>query len=97
MAEEAVIKILQLENFGNEIQCLKNGTDLPKGTKLNKLNPFIDEKGILRVGGRIKHAQIPYASKHQIILYGKCHANKLLIEYTHKCLAHGPKEQLMAE
>lgn len=96
-AEEAVIKILQLENFGNEIQCLKNGTDLEKGSKLNKLNPFIDEKGILRVGGRIKNAQIPYASKHQIILYGKCHAVKLLIEYTHKYLAHGPKEQLMAE
>ena len=44
------------------------------------LDPFLDEDGILRVGGRLKHALLPYTSRHQIILPYRHYAVKLLIE-----------------
>ena len=61
-----------------------------------KLDPHLDKDGILRVGGRLKHALIPYAAKHQIILPYKHHAVKLLIEHYHDLHHHCGKDLLLS-
>ena len=41
---------------------------IPSTSKLIGLNPIFDE-GLIKVGGRIRHANIPKESKHQIIFF----------------------------
>lgn len=55
---------------------------------LKKLNPFLDEDNILRVGGRIQHSDIPYNQAHPIILPAKNHITQLLIQHYHVKLLH---------
>lgn len=53
-----VAKFVQLEAFPEELRCLHDRRSLPRKSKLIALNPFIDEEGLIRVGGRIRHAKI---------------------------------------
>ena len=52
---------------------------------LYRLDPSLDEKGVLRVGGRLTHASTPYHVKHPMILPRKGHLTALTIRhYYHK-------------
>jgi len=72
-AENIVLKWVQQDGFQQELQCLKNNRNLPKKSKLTSLCPFVDKNGLMRVGGRLRHASIPESQKHSIILPGKHH------------------------
>ena len=41
---------------------------MPPKSKLKGLNPFMDDKGILKVGGRQSNANLNYYKKHPAIL-----------------------------
>ena len=56
---------------------------IPRSSKILALNPFLDDTGILTVGGRLQLSPLNYASKHQIILHPHSHLTKLIIEYEH--------------
>ena len=56
-AEECVLKCVQSEAFGIEIDLIRQGKPL-KGSPIANLNPFLDEHGILRVGGRIINSDL---------------------------------------
>ncbi|XP_062565473.1 uncharacterized protein LOC134227812 [Armigeres subalbatus] len=61
-AQKVIIRMVQTETFSNEIAALKRGEN--EKHRLRNLYPFIDvEDNILRVGGRIKHALIPFDSR----------------------------------
>jgi len=66
-AEIRIIKILQDSRFAEEIKKLKNKISIDKGT-LTNLNPFLDENGLIRVGGRLQNSQLSFGQKHPIIL-----------------------------
>ena len=51
-AEECVLKCVQSEAFGMEIDLIRQGKPL-KGSSIANLNLILNEDGILRVGGRI--------------------------------------------
>lgn len=53
-ATEKIIHLLQSEVFHEEITLLKKGKKIPKTNKYLSLSPFLDENGVLRVGGRLK-------------------------------------------
>ena len=69
-AEVLLVKIAQSRAFPQEINCLQNGGGkaVSKSSPLRKLDPFLDEKGVLRVGGRIKQGMLAFELKHPIIL-----------------------------
>ena len=53
-AKHIIIKQLQMQAFCTEMcQLLKNST-ITRDSKLSSLDPFLDEHGLLRVGGRIQ-------------------------------------------
>lgn len=70
-SERAIVKMIQREAFKKEIQALEDSKCINKNSNISKLNPFIDSHGILRVGGRLKFANISYNYKHPILLPGK--------------------------
>lgn len=70
-AECFVVKIVQQESYSTEIQCIKQGSQLPKDSSIVCLNPFVDEDGMLRVGGRLRNSDLCAAEKNPILLPGK--------------------------
>ena len=44
---------MQRAHFSIEIEDLKNNHNVSVKSKINKLNPFIDGNGFVRVGGRL--------------------------------------------
>ncbi|GFU49374.1 integrase catalytic domain-containing protein [Trichonephila clavipes] len=81
---EFLAKIAQLSEFKAEIDALKKGKGVSKTSKLKALDPFLDENSLLRVGGRLCNADLPFEAKHQIIIPSKHKFTKLLFEHMHK-------------
>ena len=51
-AQVSLCKSVQLENYKDEISKLQKGQKLSNSNVLRTLDPFLDENGVLRVGGR---------------------------------------------
>lgn len=93
-AEIIIIKQIQEKHFSKEITELQEDKPLNNKSILN-LCPFIDKEGILRVGGRLVNAKIPYNQKHPVLLPGKEFVVKLLMRKEHVALLHaGPQTTL---
>ena len=84
-----IIRWAQQEGFSEYIK-VKQGT-LPKHNPLAKLDPFIDQEGILRVGGRLRLADLPFEETHPAILPKQSHIAKLVINDCHKKVEHQGK------
>ncbi|GBN28332.1 hypothetical protein AVEN_118861-1, partial [Araneus ventricosus] len=59
-AEQLLIKQVQSTTFAKEITALQDGKSVPVSSKLKSLDPFLDNNSILRVGGRLKNANLDY-------------------------------------
>ena len=71
-------------------------TIIKKKSKLLSLAPFLGEKGIMRIGGRLLKADIHSSAKHQLILPGKHHVMQLLIWQYHE-KSHFGTEYVVSE
>lgn len=81
-----LVKYVQSVNFLDEITAIKNKTQLSK--PFRKLNPFLDDRELLRVGGRLGKADLSYYQKHPALL-PRCHRlTTLIIEHFHKIYSH---------
>jgi hypothetical protein len=87
-AEQFIIGEVQKEFYVKELKCIKNQTSLPKDSPILKLNPVIDEQGMLRVGGRLSRAEISIKEKHPLIIPGRHHIAILLIRQYHENVKH---------
>ena len=76
-AERAIIQCVQYQAFEKEIKALNctPKSSVPKCSHLRKLNPVLF-KGILRVGGRIDLAPLPFEARHPVILPSQSHVTK---------------------
>lgn len=90
-AELFIVKLTQANAFKSEIKDLTQGKDIKlkdKRNKLYKLSPFIDEQGILRVGGRLTRSSLHPHVKHPAILPRSSHVSSLLIKHYHEKVHH---------
>lgn len=88
-AELTIIQMVQESAFSEEIQRLKDGgQSKDKTNRLYRLCPFLDDCGILRVGGRLKHAALHPETKHPLILPKDSHVYNLLIKHHHERVQH---------
>ena len=92
--QQDLIKLIQQEFFAREYNLLKSRQEIRSG-KLKDLNPLMDKDGLIRVGGRLKHANIPCDWKHQVILPKDHHISELIAkEYLNH--SHLRTEHLLA-
>ncbi|XP_075163287.1 uncharacterized protein LOC142235924 [Haematobia irritans] len=84
-----LVKITQAISFREEISCLQLGHRDPTRSNISNLSPFLDEMDILRVGGRISNAQIPYNTKHPILLSKQNPLSFLIFSDAHIKTFHG--------
>ena len=91
-AEDVTIRDIQTSVFQDELRALKEQKPVLPSSHLSKLTPYVDNVGILRVGGRLKHLPVAEDLKHPKILPGTHQVTKMLIEYTHRKNGHvGPE------
>jgi len=103
-AEIAILKLLQSKAFEKEMKilrsCASDGSAVDRNlakqrncsmkttSSLYRLDPFLDSHGILRLGGRIKRANVPHNLKHPVILPKKSHITELIIQHCHHQVEH---------
>lgn len=96
--ERAIIFWVKQEQsvyYGPELMALQEERAFPVKSQLIRLNPVIDENGILRVGGRLENAALSTDQKHPMILHDFSHLAHLLIRNAHQETLHG-RFQVMA-
>ncbi|KAL0883539.1 hypothetical protein ABMA27_015693 [Loxostege sticticalis] len=88
-ANDLLVRHVQQTDFCEEECNLKNHIKLNSKSRLLPLQPYLDSEGILRVGGRIKHANLSEEMKHPIILPNNNHLTDTIIDYYHNMCFHG--------
>ncbi|XP_077275741.1 uncharacterized protein LOC143904736 [Temnothorax americanus] len=83
-ARLSLIRLTQANHFSRDLTTLRQGCSRSLSNCLVKLNPFLDARGLLRVGGRIKHAVLPYDERHPVVLPGASHFTQLIVEACHR-------------
>ena len=103
-AEIEIIRSVQHEHFEEEIKTLRslnaNGeflsreavkqrdSSLKKTSCMYRLDPYLDANGILRVGGRLRKANMSESVKHPMILPRKSQITELIIQDCHHAIKH---------
>lgn len=87
-SKEIIVRAIQQETYADKLQCLRQNKPLPKASMLRKLDPFIDQSGLLRVGGRLIKVDLSSEEKRPHIIPGKCHVAALLIRHFHEQTHH---------
>lgn len=95
-AWNSIIRDVQKETFPEERKALQHNIELPHASKLKQLNPFLDEEGIIRVGGRLQHASISEEAKHPAILPSRHKVTSLIIQQYHLRNLHAAPQLLLA-
>ncbi|XP_024875376.1 uncharacterized protein LOC112456846, partial [Temnothorax curvispinosus] len=83
------VRIAQRHNFPDEIAQLGDSRPLPARSPLLPLCPFLNHEGLLRLGGRLQHALLPFEKKHSLILAKDNPLSLLLVREAHMTSLHG--------
>ena len=67
-AQDLLFKMVQDQSFANEKKHLLEGKMVSRGSPIVKLDPFLDNKGIIRVGGRLKRSCLAEEKSQPVIL-----------------------------
>ena len=82
-AKVYLIKLCQQQQFPEEYSTLMASKVVSNSSRLFLLQPFLDDKFLIRVRGRIGESELPYDTRHPIILSNKCHFTHLIIRHFH--------------
>ncbi|CAB4016892.1 Hypothetical predicted protein [Paramuricea clavata] len=103
-AEKEILRAIQRKYFGEEIQVLKclkvretdvsrnvarkRNEEIKRYSLLYRLDPFLDDDGLVRVGGCIKRANFPVTITHPVVIPRKSRITNLLIYDCHVKVNH---------
>ena len=88
-SENLIIRAVQGECFPKEISNLRSHTVLPMSSPIESLSPYLDQYGVLRVGGRLdKGRAILDVPIKPIIVPKDSHLAILLIRHFHESVRH---------
>ena len=95
-AEEHILKEAQRVALAAELRAISKGCPLPKESQLQHLSPYVDERGLLRVGGRLNKAPIPETCRNPIILT-ESEVTRLIVDDAHQRILHSGLEHTLSE
>lgn len=94
-AHRLLILRVQEIHFSDVTTSMLSKRQLRTSSKLLSLSPFMDEGGLLRVGGKIQNSQLSFEKKHPIILPSDSRFTRLLFEREHRRLLHAGPQALL--
>ncbi|XP_011884052.1 PREDICTED: uncharacterized protein LOC105571188 [Vollenhovia emeryi] len=89
-------RAVQKTGFPEEYRALIKGETIRTTSNLLSLSPFIDTDGLIRVGGRLKNAQLSFDTCHPILLPRNHTLTRLIILREHERNAHAGLQATMA-
>ena len=87
-AEIFIIKAVQLNRFNDEYQCLNKKVPIKKTSPLYKLDPYLDDNDVIRVGGRLRRGSFDVNLKYPVILPKDSHVTDLIMKHCHSKIHH---------
>ncbi|KAJ8916314.1 hypothetical protein NQ315_005009 [Exocentrus adspersus] len=91
---EKLIWLAQHESFSEEYKLLTSNKNLNGKSALIRLSPFLDQNGLIRVGGRLKNSSLLFGEKHPLLLSKNHRLTFLIFAQVHLDLFH-PGPQLL--
>ena len=88
-------QLAQIESFKEDYKDLQANRALSLNSSLLPLQPVLVD-GIMRVGGRLDKAPIPFEAKHQVILPPAHPLSRLLVQDLHEKHSHVGREHTLA-
>ncbi|XP_011631066.1 uncharacterized protein LOC105423115 [Pogonomyrmex barbatus] len=95
LSQLKLIKHVQEQFFTRELDDLINDR-VNRNSALAHMSPFLDNDGILRVGGRLQRSAINHDKKHPILLPARCRFVELLFEREHCRMLHAGPQALLS-
>ncbi|XP_070515873.1 uncharacterized protein [Cardiocondyla obscurior] len=95
-ALHAIVRCVQRDAFPAEYRKLSEGKELPRRSDIRTLTPFMDEERVIRVGGRLRNATIPFDARHPILLPRKNELTTRIIRAEHVNALHAGAETTLA-
>ncbi|XP_011053785.1 PREDICTED: uncharacterized protein LOC105145719 [Acromyrmex echinatior] len=83
------IRVVQSRYYQEEMTAIENKRGLARSSHLRTLSPYMNEHGVLRVGGRLKHAALSFDERHPLIVPPRSWLTRLLVEAYHRRTLHG--------
>ena len=87
------VRKVQQEVFPDELEALNAQSDVPRRSRVKREAPYLDARGVLRVGGRTQRANLKYETRHQILLARHAFTT-LLVTSEHKKAGHPSRDNL---
>ncbi|XP_018396134.1 PREDICTED: uncharacterized protein LOC108774501 [Cyphomyrmex costatus] len=91
-----LVKLIQSTYYAKELISFSKQGVINKNSPILRLNPFIDDAGVLRVGGRLEASSLSYAAKHPILLPGHHPFSHLIISHEHEKNFHAGAQATLA-
>ncbi|XP_070530765.1 uncharacterized protein [Cardiocondyla obscurior] len=88
-ARHALIKCSQRIDFFKDIQALHRDGVVSKNSRLRRLNPYLDQDGLLRINGRLRHSNLLHDAKYPPILSKNSNLSTLYVRHAHQDCWHG--------
>ena len=63
------IKEAQSDCYSDLLRILRDKASVPATHRLASLSPYLDQQGVIRVGGRLRNANLTFSAKHPIMLH----------------------------
>lgn len=86
-AEKLILQSVQRNAYPEEYAALQAKQAVPSSSTILPLDPYMSE-GLIRVGGRLRHAPLKTEVKNPVILPNKHHVTKLLVKHYHTKVMH---------
>ena len=98
-AEKPWVKQTQEERFPEEMKYLIGGKEVKRQNHLKRLTPIVNELaiGVLRVGGRLDRAELPYDAAHPMILPKKHHITQLIVADVYNRCRHAGVNHVLVQ
>ena len=96
LAEISILQSVQKRFFTEEVRVLSAKSEennkarsLKKYSHVIKLDPFMDNSGLIRVGGRLRRSVLDEDQKHPVILPKTSRVSELIARWFHHRVQHG--------
>lgn len=97
-AETYVFREVQMIEFEKDYQQLKEGKPIMRGSRLQRLSPFLDPEGVMRLKSRLQEAEyLSYNQRNPIILPNKHPLTRLIVHHMHEKYWHANYNTVLNE
>jgi hypothetical protein len=95
-SNNVIVKSIQKRSFAQEYHQLSTGGGIEKNSTIRNLSPFLDENGVIRVGGRIRNANLAYNQKHPVLIPKNHNVTEVIIRHFHVKNLHSGTQSTLA-